>query len=345
MSISNNNLKTFQQNEAKERRLRKIIEKLSRQLEEEKNRKQDLIKAVERAAKETAEGLVLPKIKPPKFAKSDKIAEIALVVLSDVQLGKTTPSYNTKICEDRINKYADKILSITDVQRRHHPVHEARIYMLGDLIEGELIFPGQAHSIDASMFRQVMIDGPRIFGGFINKLLAGFQKIHIVCIPGNHGHVGGRVRKDYNLETNSDRMLYFFLKEIFKSERRITWNIPYAKNESGWYAVDHPFNDGFLLWHGHQISGGFAGYAWYGLGRRIYAYRGGAIKEPFKYSITGHFHVPVRVQLNAVTAWGNGSVESDNLYAQEQMAACGSPTQLLLYAYPNGVSAEYWVKL
>lgn len=345
MATSKTTLQAFQQNEIKEKRLRKIIEKLSRQLEEEKNRKHDILKVVERVASETAEGLVLPKVKTPKFPKSDKIAEKALVVLSDVQLGKTTPSYNTDICEERINRYAEKILHITEIQRRHHPVTEARIYMLGDMIEGEMIFPGQAHLIDASMFRQVMIDGPRIFGGFINKLLAGFQKIHMVCIPGNHGQVGGRARRDYNLETNSDRMLYFFLKEIFKNEKRITWNIPYEQNESGWYAVDHPFEDGFLLWHGHQISGGFGGYAWYGLGRRIYAYRGGAIKEPFKYSITGHFHVPVRVQLNAVTAWGNGSVESDNLYAQEQMAACGSPTQLLLFAYPNGVSAEYWVNL
>src|SRR5262245_9286373 len=83
-------------------------------------------------------------------------------MLSDWHLAKRTASYNSDVCEQRIEAYADKVLRLTALQRSDHPVKHLRAYLLGDLLEDELIFPGQAHLIDASLYRQVMVDGPRI---------------------------------------------------------------------------------------------------------------------------------------------------------------------------------------
>ena len=102
--------------------------------------------------------------------------------------------------------YADKILKLTDIQRSDHPVDECVVYALGDIVEGELIFPGQSHLIDASLYRQVTVDGPRILIDFLRRLLGHFTTVKVVWVIGNHGRLGGRSSRDYSLESNADRM-------------------------------------------------------------------------------------------------------------------------------------------
>ena len=67
----------------------------------------------------------------------------------------------------------------------------------------------------------------------------------------------------------------------------------------------------------------------------------------FEYAASGHFHTPVRgYYTGGITHWGNGTTESDNTYAQENMAASGEPSQWLLFCHPQvGVTAEYEVHL
>jgi hypothetical protein len=50
--------------------------------------------------------------------------------------------------------------------------------------------------------------------------------------------------------------------------------------------------------------------------------------------------------VNDVRLWVNGSTESYNTYALEQLASMGRPCQWLLFAKPGaGVTAEYLVNL
>lgn len=333
--------------------LRQANERLSRQLAEAKVKTNELAEAVYRAASDAATALSVPPIPPihlrGRGSGAASFDETALVVVSDVQLAKITASYDTAMAEQRMQLYAEKVVSLTGIQRSDHPVREARVYLLGDIVEGELIFPHQPYAIDASLYRQVMVDGPRIMTNFLRSMLATFEKVHVVGVIGNHGAMFGPVRRAVNPATNADRMLYRFLAELLKDEPRISFHIPDRERERDWYAVDYPVGPdyGFLLFHGDQIrGGGFGGFPFYGLAKRVWGWRSGAIIEPFKYAIFGHWHTPTRVTLNEITAWCNGSTESDNTYAQEELAACGKPTQLLLFAHPRiGVTAEYWVHL
>jgi hypothetical protein len=101
-----------------------------------------------------------------------------------------------------------------------------------------------------------------------------------------------------------------------------------------------------MLFHGDQVKGGFGGFPWYGFAKKVMGWRvSGEIPE-FNYAISGHFHTPVRMYLNGLTLWGNGSTESSNTYALESLAASGDPCQWLLFCHPeNGVTAEYLVHL
>jgi hypothetical protein len=327
--------------------LKSALGRAHRQLDDEKNKTAWLIEASYRGAKDAMSSVAIPAVPSPSQDKQAvKTPEIAICVLADWQLGKRTPTYSTEICEKRIGEYAEKVLGLVAIQRAHHPVKDVRVYLLGDLIEGELVFPGQAHRIDASLFRQVITDGPRILSGLLRRLASDFEKVHVVGVIGNHGALGGRERREYHPETNGDAMLYEVTRMVVASEKRITWAPNFLEGERLWYAVDSIGQKAFMLFHGDQVKGGALGYPWYGFGKKVLGWANGGIPEKFDYALSGHFHTPVRGLYGRIRHWGSGSTESDNTYAQEFFAATGTPSQWLLFAHPKrGVTAEYEVHL
>lgn len=331
-------LETFLAEDSSKEALRKAL----RALENVKRSKAELVEAVRDAALEALAGLEFPPIPKPRGDRRVRDAEVAIVDLADWQLGKVTPSYSSEVCEERIQKLADKVELLTSIQRADHPVKECRVYLLGDLIEGELIFPGQAHLIDASLFTQVLVDGPRILGGFLRRMAATFERVHVVGVIGNHGSLGGRARRDYNPESNADAMMYEVTRLALKDEERITWAPVLTKGERHWHAIDEVLGHRFFLFHGDQVKGGAFGFPWYGFGKKLL---GWSRLYGFEYAVSGHFHTPVMGYYNGIRHWSNGSTESDNTYAAENLASAGEPCQWLRFVAEGGVSAEYLVKL
>ena len=103
--------------------------KLLRQLEKAKNKKADMIEAVYQAVSTNLRTWDKPKIPKPKLHKRTKNEEVAVAVLSDVQLAKVTPDYDTKVAEERVIEYANKIVELTNVQRSAHPVNLSLIHI------------------------------------------------------------------------------------------------------------------------------------------------------------------------------------------------------------------------
>lgn len=346
MSEREKTLREIAKLKAREERLERTIANLLQRLEEEKKRRKDLASAIYNAARQGIDALEFQPIEPPQISTvPGHTPQVAIAVLSDWQLGKITHTYSTKVCEQRIDLYGDKLLSITSMHRQAAPVNELRVYLLGDIIEGELIFPGQAHQIDASLYKQVTLDGPRILGDFIRKMLANFERITVVVVYGNHGSFGGRQRKEYHPETNADLMLYRIVSYMFHNEPRIKFVFP--KKHQAWYNVDKIGKSSFLLFHGDQMKGGgFAGLPFYAFARAIHSWSSGAIPEKFDYAVCGHWHQGASLPFNFRILWVNGSVESYNTYAQEQLKSMSAPHQWLLFCHPeHGVTAEYRIWL
>lgn len=319
--------------------LRRALDRALRDLDKAKTTKQDLIEAVYRASRDAAAALTLPPVPVPHKDRR-KRPEVAVVMLSDWQLGKRTPTYNSDVCEQRIARLAAKVASITAIARADHPVRACHVWNLGDLAEGELMFPGQAHRIDASLFRQVSLDGPRILSGFLRSMLATFETVSLQAVDGNHTF-GGIQRRDYHPDDSADRMIVENAKLILAGEKRITWPSNEPDGERNWYAIDRIGNYSALLFHGNQIRGGFAGFPWYGAGR--FVLRWYKALGPFTEAAFGHFHTLAECDVNGVTWRANGTTESTNTYALEEMAACGRPMQRLLFVEPEAgmVTASY----
>lgn len=328
-------------------KLRDTNMRLLRQLAEAKNKKAELVEAVYRAVTDCASALEYKPVTPPKVNDKRGGEEVAVPILADLQLGKVTPNYNSKVCEKRIQLFADKVRILTDIQRKDHPVKEAHVWMLGDIIEGLTVFPGQHFLVDSSLYRQVVLDGPRILGNFLRSMLADFDKVHVTAIIGNHGRLGRR--GEYDPETNGDRMTYKITQQIMESEKRLTWNIPDGMGERHWYAIDKIGNYSCMLFHGDQLGGRMQGaLTMIGLKRIVNGWKSGAIPEQFQDVAFGHWHQMMEIPLNGKSiARCGGSPESFNTFAQEALAAMSAPAQRLMFVHPESgkVTAEHKVWL
>jgi len=319
------------------RRLAKLAEKY-------KNVKSEAVVSVYQAAFDAFSTFELPKIKTPTLKSSKQNSpETAVAVFADWQLGKKTSSYNTEVLEKRIELYTEKLLEITALQRLHHNVDELHVWLLGDIVEGEEIFAGQSHLIDSGLYRQVGVNGPRILSRFLTTALENFKRVHVIGIIGNHGAVGGKLRKSHDPETNMDRLLYKILELMFAKEDRVTFNIPDGKGERNWYAVDNIGDYSSLLIHGDQLP---APAQYYGYYKKVMGWKDGAIPEHFNDVFMGHYHQQFKMTIGSSILRVSGSPESSNTYAQEYFSSMSRPCQHLMFIHPeHGVTSEYSIWL
>jgi hypothetical protein len=332
--------------------LRRKNLRLLKRLNEKTDSKAELVQAVIEAATDAASALDIPKVPQIYVPLLSKSTEIAVPLLSDVQLAKITTSrlgleYSSEIAEKRVQEYALKIIQLTEIQRKAHTINRVRVPLLGDVIEGEGIFPGQQYLVDAGLYRQITVDGPRILVNFFRTLLTAFDEVEVDGIIGNHGRIGARsARSEHDPETNGDRMLYKIVEQIMVGEPRIKFNIPDGKGERNWYGILREGDYSALMIHGDQIRG-HSGFPWYGLGKKVNGWASGAIREQFKDVFMGHWHQNAVIPLNDRDVYVNGSTESYNTYAQENLAAIGRPSQRLLFVSPDRgtVTAQYKVNL
>lgn len=324
--------------------LRRANNRLSKKLYDERGKKAELVDAVYRACKDAAAGLQWSVVPKPPRERRKHGDEVAVPLVSDLQLAKVTPDYDSEVCEQRMELYADKIIEMTEIQRSDHPVKVCSPAFLGDIIEGECIFPGQAFLIDSGLYRQIAVDGPRIVINFLRKLLGHFDRVDVDWVIGNHGRIGRR--GDFDPESNGDRMLGRIVADRLEDEPRITFRVPDGKRERNWYAIKEVGAWRALMIHGDQVKG-HSGFPWYGLGKKVNGWASGSIPEEFQDVLMGHWHQRAAIPLNKRTVYVNGSTESYNTFAQENLAAMSDPSQWLLFVHPGHgqVTAEYGVRL
>jgi hypothetical protein len=326
--------------------LTKTVQRLQKKLTKERDRTEAITNALYEAIHDGLTGVELPDFRPPKRDRRSKGEEVAIAVLSDWQLGKKTETYSSEVCRERIQLYCKKVERLVELQRLDHPVKKLALFLVGDMIEGELIFPGQAWHIDSSLYQQLTIDGTEILGGMVDWASQTFEEVEVHAVPGNHGYLGGRSRREMHPESNADRMLYQIVKQITDKAglENVTWNIA-----EDWFTVaDLGEGCRFFLLHGEDVRG-YAGIPWYGWTRKVMGV--GSLERIFPemaydHMVAGHFHTPVSIYINGRRLWVNASTESHNPYAARQLSAAGQPAQWLLFAKPGkGITAEYLVDL
>lgn len=304
-----------------------------------KKRSDDLVEAVYQAARDAARAVPNPRTLTPKKDTRKGKAEVALVHATDWQLGKKTVSFGVQTLASRMEQFTEKVMSLTEIQRAHHPVKECVLLFGGDMVEGIGIFPGQAYEVEAHLFDQ-LFEATRIMETMVGSLAGYFDKVHVVCEFGNHGRLGRK--GDMPAGDNIDRMAYRITSERTAGLKNVTWQM-----SGDWYQIVTIGNYKALLVHGDEINSFGGNTPAFGILRKVNAWSTGVV-EDFQDCYMGHWHTPMSLTMaNAGRIFVTGSPESHNEYARAFIAAVGQPSQRLHFIDPvkGRVASEYVVWL
>ena len=316
-----------------------------RQLDKSRRSEDEYTEAVYRAARDAAAGMTIKPVPMPKPDKRKKGEEKAILLCADWQIGKVTPDYSTEVALSRVALLAKKVEQLVTIQRGDHPVREVNVFLLGDLVEGEDIFPGQAHLIDSGLYGQIFSTAEAL-AGLMRSLASHFETVKVFGVIGNHGRIGrwGTSRP----ESNADAVAYKTAAMLTRDEKRITWKETYTEGERHWHEIVPVTVEGvekkWMLFHGDQLKASM-GFPFYSLNKKLGGWN--LSVGHFDYAAHGHWHTPARLVAadGVITSWGSGSIESSNTYAQEWLSASGAPAQWLLFQSRQGISAEDLIRL
>lgn len=300
----------------------------------------DLVEAVHQAAKDAAVvvGQAAPIPRPGRDRR--RSPEVALLHLTDWQLGKRTESYNTEVCKRRVQLAVTKTAKLAEIQRADHPVRECVVMLGGDLVENVSIFPGQAFEVDSTAFTQVF-EAAALVEQVLLTLLAEFESVAVYEVAGNHGRIGRK--GDMAREDNLDRIVGKIARDRMGAQSRLEWHT----NDS-WYAIVEVGEYRAMLVHGDQIKSWGGAVPAYGVLKKANAWAAGAVPEPFHDLYLGHLHQPMVLQMaHGGLVYMTPSPESGSAYAREFAGAHGRPGQRLHFVDPRRgrVTASYLLDL
>ena len=269
-----------------------------------------------------------------KFIGKAKEEEEAVLVLSDVHVGKVTKSYNPEVFKERLKKVNTGMLRIIELLRNGYKIDTLNIILGGDIVDGEGIYPTQAMSIDQGALKQVFQTGVPEFSNMFVNLLKYFKKIRIHCVRGNHGRCG----RFADETSNWDIALYEACKIATQNYKNIEWNISYS-----WENIFKIYDWKFLLVHGHQIKMAM-NVPHYGITSKGMRWQGSM--GHFDYLILGHFHVAQYCEWNEWEYMMNGTFSTDDEFSQEVIGLMGSSKQLFFGMHPRkGITWRYKINL
>ncbi len=265
---------------------------------------------------------------PPKQTKKRQHEE-AVLHITDTHFGKKTATYNATVAAERLVLLCEAVREIITLRREYANIRTLKLLLGGDLGEGDgLIFPGQAHEIDQGLVEQILKFGPEQIGSVVLAMLALFETVEIIAVPGNHGRQAPQSAKRWN----ADSILYHALWLMFKgtdTNKRIKWNLPLDRTPGDEWFAHFKMCElwGGVLVHGDQVRGQL-GFPWYGYGKKVAGWA--SCLPAFDYLFAGHHHTDASFDLHGRHVFATGSTESDNTYAKENMAASGDPKQRLV---------------
>ena len=330
-------IETVTEAELENRRLRSKVKDLERQADRARAGESAWLAALERCFVEPQTVAIPPR---PKLDRRKRSQRTMVLHLSDTQIGKITSSYNTEVARERIvERLFSRMESLLEAERSIHKINDLRVYLGGDMVEGEMVFPTQPHFIDSPVIEQT-IETAHIIVDLLAKLSGLVRNIRVVAVRGNHGRSGKYDRT--NPATNWDSMTYECISMILKGTK-LGERVELIHDREKFYQIDYIYNWGFLLVHGDQIRGQL-GLPWYGVRKKASGWQdsltmmvdGYRVSESWDYLLFGHFHTYAGPVTDNFRIWMcNGTTESDNEYAQEGLAACGEPVQRVGFVSPE----------
>lgn len=283
---------------------------------------------------------IVPKVEftPKAFTPTPRNGnnEIAVLNLNDVHIGR----YPIEVLEKKVDELVKAVIKTIDIQRKGAVINELVINMVGDIVDGDGIFPAQAYEQKFHLMEQMFGKALPIMVNLFNELSNHFEKVTIHCVRGNHG----RVSKYTDEKLNFDSIFYHILQLSTQSNSRLVWNI-YDK----WYKIVQISKFGFFLTHGNYIKT-WLNIPFYGIKEKGMRWQGSLTKqetimmgkewvkvqkEYWDYIVLGHFHTSLYFRWNNWRCILGGTWLDSDDFAESVLGLDSATEQTLFGVHEN----------
>jgi hypothetical protein len=257
--------------------------------------------------------------------------EDAVATISDVHIGNRNSfidfdtgekqvTYDSNVFVEFANNYTKNINELIKVNLAPaYQIDNLWIFMLGDIVENDVIYAGQRFFIDMDVGKQV-ITGMRVFADMFKHFLKIFKNVHVINIPGNHGRTQ-HIKEASPATRNFDYLFGKMLEIAFQNNDRIEFICPdsyyWLQEIKGWR---------YYLHHGSSIRS-WMGLPYYGVVRQSRERR---LEVPFNIEIMGHFHRRMEIPIGSVKrTLVNGCWIPKSAYAWENYGDLTYPEQII----------------
>jgi hypothetical protein len=257
----------------------------------------------------------------------DATANLQLHALrSDAQVGERVnpdevqgmSEYNFDIYVQRLRRWCNKLLLFKTQDEKNLGLNKLVLTYLGDQVEGESVYKGQAFYIDQilvdQLFKSVEEEAKTIL-----DLAASFNQIEIFAVTGNHGRVGHKGQ--HHAKTNWDYVFYKCLKKALEHQKNIKMYI----SESPAMIVQHGQRC-FLYKHGDDIVS-WMGLPFYGMDRNYHKIQT-LYGMQVHHEVVGHFHQPSNIEDSFII---NGTMVGGSNLSINKMSLSSRPSQKIFY--------------
>lgn len=265
-------------------------------------------------------------VKAKTVVKKSKTNEVVPVMvwsdwhveeLVDARKTRGRNAYNLDIAAERAKKCAESTVKMIRHARASNHVRSVVLVLNGDFITGDI----------HQELCETNLLGPAEACAFARDLLAQglaaieqekyLEKIHVICIVGNHGRTTHKMQFKNGTEKSFETIIYAELKRQF-SGPRFMFTIARGGVES------YPLSDSFSLrcFHGHQVKyqGGIGGLT---IPLTKWIHRQDQ-SEKADFNVIGHWH---QYGLPTPRCLSNGSLKGWDEYASEHGFAHEPPQQ------------------
>jgi len=264
-----------------------------------------------------------------------KFDETEVLILSDLHFGKKVViegkvTFDKDIAEERFKAIMAGMRHLNESYiRPNHSIEELVVVLLGDIVDGELIYLGQPYNQDMPLLDQLAFTSQLIKKELIDVASQTFRHVRVISVPGNHGEIRNE-RGDHIMHprTNFDTILALMLQMGCQDLKNVTFDIATTTMHTTMIR-----NWKFLI--SHKLPPPQAGSP----GRAKY----GGYFERFRFDavLRGHFHVPDLGYYNTKPVIMNGSLPGTDDYAIE-LSFNTIPAQVMFTVSDKRPVALFW---
>jgi len=239
-----------------------------------------------------------------------KQRESALLVMSDLHIGKQTPSYDHDVATVRLKAFSKKVALIHELLSPGYDFDELVIALLGDVADGALIYPTQTHYQSITSVREQCEVASDLLNDLLLEQADVWGNVRVECTPGNHGRLDKRMSEG----DNCDLIVYDRLSLLNRDER-VSVVLPDPLHDP-FLRKCNIYGHGFLCHHGQSINF-WNGMPHYGIDKRVGKWK--THIDDWEVALFGHFHRTSFADKKRFSIFTTGTLVSDDEWALRQI--------------------------